>query len=364
MRVLLQHMHKPGEISGVVTFVELAASALRELGIEARIFPSSGAGWSDCRRAVSECDLVHLNSNEARLWACARISRKPILQMYHYPFWGGDVPFPGNRPRTLFRSFWATVQYRANNAGDQVWKWWFIKYATVCHVRTISRLMIGRAMDERIYATQFMVENAALPWSGEVCPLGIDFQDSEIKPPPINAKFLYLGRVDHQKGVDTLLRSVAMLRDEGVSCSVDVVGSGAQLEEIQKLRIELGLQNQIIIHGRLPRERAMEMMESALALIVPSRWNEPTGYVILEAASKGRVSIASRRGGIPEVIGPGLLFESEDAKGLAAHMRRLIENPQEAADLGLKAYEEARKNFSSAQMAKRLAVIYERLLRK
>jgi glycogen synthase len=106
------------------------------------------------------------------------------------------------------------------------------------------------------------------------------------------------------------------------------------------------------------------MLDSALALVVPSRWNEPTGYVILEAATRGRVCIAARRGGIPEVIGPGLLFENEDVAGLAAHMRRLLENPADATRLGIEAYKFGCANFSTRHMAMKLAEVYSRLLQK
>ena len=72
------------------------------------------------------------------------------------------------------------------------------------------------------------------------------------------------------------------------------------------------------------------LLASAHALVVPSRWREPAGLTVGEGMAAGAVVIASRVGGIPELLGDaGVLVRPDDPKALAAAMARVADDPAE-----------------------------------
>jgi glycosyltransferase involved in cell wall biosynthesis len=86
----------------------------------------------------------------------------------------------------------------------------------------------------------------------------------------------------------------------------------------------------------VPRERLRELIDDAALLVVPSR-SEGMGRIVLEASARSRPVVASRVGGISELIEDGrtgLLVAPEDADALAAAIIRLLEDPSTAAELG------------------------------
>jgi glycosyltransferase involved in cell wall biosynthesis len=73
-------------------------------------------------------------------------------------------------------------------------------------------------------------------------------------------------------------------------------------------------------------------------LVVPSRWAEPSGLTLGEGLATGLPVIASRTGGIPEVLGSaGIMVEPNDPAELAAAIRRLVDDPGLRARLGREA---------------------------
>ena len=88
---------------------------------------------------------------------------------------------------------------------------------------------------------------------------------------------LYVGRLVSDKGCDTLLRGLAILRDKGLIYKLNMIGKGEEEPKLQALTKELGLENQVTFWGQLPREELNVIMNDHKILIVPSRYEEPFG---------------------------------------------------------------------------------------
>jgi glycosyltransferase involved in cell wall biosynthesis len=87
---------------------------------------------------------------------------------------------------------------------------------------------------------------------------------------------------------------------------------------------------------------------------------------LLEAMAAGRAIVASRVGGIPEVIHDeieGLLVEPRDVQGLANKCLQLIESPDLASRVGISARRRVERDFSAQSMAKRVALLYDELIK-
>lgn len=85
--------------------------------------------------------------------------------------------------------------------------------------------------------------------------------------------------------------------------------------------------------------------------------------VVLEAMMAGLPVVATRVGGVPDAVGDcGLLVEPERPEALAEAMQRLMDDPLLAADLGRRARERARREYSLDRMVDRYLEVYERVV--
>lgn len=135
----------------------------------------------------------------------------------------------------------------------------------------------------------------------------------------------YLGRINVEKGVGTLLRACAMLPETGWRLRVagEAVAGLAEFEQMaQDLPVDF-----------LGFVEPKTFFDSIDVLVVPSIWPEPLGRVILEAYAMGVPALGSRSGGIPDLIGidnDDWLFDPDDAEMLAERLSALIQAPRES----------------------------------
>jgi glycosyltransferase involved in cell wall biosynthesis len=108
-------------------------------------------------------------------------------------------------------------------------------------------------------------------------------------------------------------------------------------------------------------------MASLDILVHASITGEPFGQVITEAMAVGKPVIASRGGGVPEIIAhgeTGLLTPMGDAQALADELISLIRDPAKARRLGAAGYEHVRRNFTAQQGARQVEGIYGKIIGK
>lgn len=124
--------------------------------------------------------------------------------------------------------------------------------------------------------------------------------------------FLYAGRLSNEKGVDVLLKALA-----GSNYKLKIAGRGPQENALRQLAKDLKLSEQVDFLGQQGREQLAKLLDGAIALAVPSIWYENMPLNILEALGRGCPVVASRIGGIPEIINNqinGWLAEPGDSK--------------------------------------------------
>lgn len=156
---------------------------------------------------------------------------------------------------------------------------------------------------------------------------GIDDREFEPVPPRLNAAdFLYLGMLRDLKGPDVFVDAFARTeRLIGRPLSALMIGDGPDRDKYAGMIVQRGLGQRLAL---LPAMRAREAFALARNVVVPSR-AESMPYVVLEALAAEKPVIASRVGGIPEVLGHDspALCEPGDAEALARVMASAIEEP-------------------------------------
>ena len=125
---------------------------------------------------------------------------------------------------------------------------------------------------------------------------------------------LYVGRLSPEKGVETIL---AADRLGHLPFPVHIVGDGPLLAEVERACVRPA--SRLVYLGRMARSQVAEQMKRATVLLVPSLWYEGFPMAMVEALSFGLPIIASRIGGLPEIVQDGhtgLLFEPGNPSAL------------------------------------------------
>src|SRR5438105_4097512 len=157
--------------------------------------------------------------------------------------------------------------------------------------------------------------------------------------------------LEHKKGHDVLLRAFARLRRAipGEGLALVLVGrSDAAEPRLRTLTNELGLSHDVFFCTDVPHQQVGVFLERAKAFCLPSR-SEPFGIAILEAGAYRLPVVASRVGGIPEIVidgENGLLVPPDDVEGLTAALHRVLADPDSARVFGERLHQRVATEFS------------------
>ena len=183
---------------------------------------------------------------------------------------------------------------------------------------------------------------------------------------PSRPYVIFVGRITRQKGVPVLLRAAALLDP---SAQLVLCAGAADTPELgeEVSTLVAGLQESrsgvLWIPEMLPKTEVIQLLTHALAFVCPSVY-EPLGIVNLEAMACSTAVVASRTGGIPEVVDDGvtgLLVPPDDPASLADALNRLLRGPGRAQAMGLAGRERAVTEFSWDTVAAQTAALYREL---
>ena len=167
--------------------------------------------------------------------------------------------------------------------------------------------------------------------------------------------------------MDNLIRAAYRLREQYRNVRLLIVGDGPIRADLEKLDAELqegnaGEESPVIFAGA--RQDISRLLGAMDMFVLPSL-NEALPIVILEAMAVGLPVVATRVGGVPEIVqdgATGLLVAPGDEAGLLAALNRLAEDTALRAKLANAGREQVRAQFTIEQMVRNLETIYEELL--
>ena len=170
---------------------------------------------------------------------------------------------------------------------------------------------------------------------------------------------LGIGRHVPQKGFDVLLQAFAQA--DQTSHDLLLAGDGPERPTLEGLAADLGLGDRMRFVGRADRPMAVSLFAGCSFFVLPSR-QEPQGIVNLEAMAAGKAVLASRVGGVPEIVQDdetGLLVPAEDVPALAQAIARLADDASLRQRLGAAGRERAQA-FDWDAIAEQYLGIYQR----
>ena len=163
-----------------------------------------------------------------------------------------------------------------------------------------------------------------------------------------------IGQIGAWKGHGDLLAALAKLKaaGRGFHCAVFGEGASEYVETLREHAATLGIGESISWRGYV-RDRA-ELFRDIDICVVPSRFDDPCPVIAIEASMRGIPVIASRSGGLPELVldgQTGLLFEPGNTAELAEKLEDLLDDPDRRAALGTNARARALRDFTVDRMA-------------
>jgi glycosyltransferase involved in cell wall biosynthesis len=174
---------------------------------------------------------------------------------------------------------------------------------------------------------------------------------------------LCVARLEDAKGIDILLKAVAILKEKVNSpLNVAVVGDGSKSEILFNLSQSLGLEN--VVHFLGLRKDVSHLMDVSKIFVLPSRW-EGLPMVILEAMAHGLPVVSTPVGGIPEIVKSGengILVPEEDPNSLSEVIFRLLHDSDLLENLSKNAYEFVKQYYSIETYTKNLLGLFRGIL--
>jgi glycosyltransferase involved in cell wall biosynthesis len=171
-----------------------------------------------------------------------------------------------------------------------------------------------------------------------------------------------VGRMVWAKGYSDLIQALERLNNPRLY--VLIAGDGELRPDLEAQIRQAGLTDRIRLLGFTDHDTVLSIVKASDLFVMPSR-SEGTPIALLEAAALARPILATRAGGIPELVTDGqhaLLVSVGDSAGLADGFEHLLQNPDLAQRLGMCAREHVIENFSLSAQVKATQLAYARAI--
>ena len=263
-----------------------------------------------------------------------------------------------------------------------------IPYVTTFHglvpnnVKMLERDKISKVLEEgdaffvnTRFARSQLLNFGCPPESVYIIPQGTDTNDFPFRARRIEpgkpVVILSVGRLSIEKGFHIAIRAIARLKEHFPDIEYRIIGGGLEEQNLRDLIKSLGLEDVVSLCGSVSTHELRDYYEKAAIFVLPSIdlhdgfHTETQGVVLQEAQASGIPVIASRAGGIPEVIidrKTGLLFDEGDDAGLARNIESLIRDSELFKQISLQARRDVEDNFSVEVIRDKLVDVYTKLI--
>jgi glycosyltransferase involved in cell wall biosynthesis len=172
----------------------------------------------------------------------------------------------------------------------------------------------------------------------------------------------WVGRMTTVKRTDDVLRALKGLLDRGVDAHLCLVGDGPDRDHLERYAHELGVVRRCLFLGY--QDEVGRFYQAIDALILPST-NEGTPVSVIEALAAQRPAVATRVGGIPDVIRhnvDGFLVDVGDADALAEQLALLAGDPARRAEMGAEGRANVLERYAVDRLVDDIDALYRSLL--
>jgi glycosyltransferase involved in cell wall biosynthesis len=201
-------------------------------------------------------------------------------------------------------------------------------------------------------------------------PVGIDTGDLKetAKQQPFTEKYgrslIYVGNLTAPKRAETIIRAMQKVTEMYADCRLVLIGEGTLRPSLEALADELGLRKHVHFCGALPHEEVLQMLKCADVFVHCSDY-EGLGMAVMEAMGAGLPVVASRVGGVPDLVlegKTGFMIPPDDVERYAEKILLLLKNDQLRQELGSNARRFAEKHLNKQTILAQLETVYGEIL--
>lgn len=175
-----------------------------------------------------------------------------------------------------------------------------------------------------------------------------------------------LGFLAKFKGFSVLVKSIELVVKNDLNVHLKIAGEGPEKKGLKKMVRNFGLESHIEFIGKIPFDGLSQQYSECDIVIFPSIYAEPFGRVALEAMYHGKPVIASKVGGIPEIVEnseTGILVKPDDVYELAQAIINLVINPSLRKKMGKKGRIAIENLFNEENIVNQTLAVYETVIK-
>jgi glycosyltransferase involved in cell wall biosynthesis len=173
-----------------------------------------------------------------------------------------------------------------------------------------------------------------------------------------------VGRISPWKGQDIFIRAAAMVLKQFPACRFQIVGSAlfgedALESQLKQLAASLGVGDRVEFLGF--RKDVPEIIANSTLLVHASTVPEPFGQVIVQAMAEGKPVVATRGGGVLEIVDDGktgLLVPMKDVEAMAEAICKILSNSEQAAEMGRAGQKKFLEKFTIETTVEKVQEVY------
>ncbi len=363
LRIGLCAPYDLGRDGGVNSHIRAQARVLRGLGHDVCVFGASSAPLADGEVALSTSISLVIGGTETGIgvdprswWRVAGLFRTARFDVLHL-----HEPLMPLVPWFALRQSTVPVVATFHTHREQGHRWYGPYHWLLAPLmqRIHVRLAVSDAA-RRTVANDF-------PGDYEVVPNGIDvnrFRQAAARPAtmPDDRRFvLFVGRLEPRKGVDRLIRAMAVVQQQAPDARLVIVGEGPDRAALEATARDAGVY--ATFTGHVSDDDLPAYYRAADIVCSPALGGESFGVVLLEAMAAGRPIVATRIEGYRELLasaGSARLVDVDDEAAIGREITLLLDAPELRRTLGASGAAFVRA-YDWNTIARRLESIYTRL---
>ncbi|TVR63878.1 MAG: glycosyltransferase family 1 protein [Gemmatimonadales bacterium] len=362
MKILLHCVYYPPEVGGLESHVAELARGLVEAGHEVRVVTSRSLPLAPAEEVVDGVRIrrTWFPSRSAPGWVLHALGSIPVTM--RWARWADVVHaqafasiLPCHLAARRYRRPLVTTLHTSH----------FLVRARSRRWRPILAGLVRRSDHTLAASVEIARVGEGLAAGIQVEPLtnGVDTDrfrpvPPTIPPEPGTRRIVVPRRLFPKNGVEYLIRALPLAARDEPGLQALLVGDGPERTRLEALAAELGVAERIRFLGGRPHGEMPGLLCSGEVAVFPSLM-EATSVAALECMACGVPVVASRVGGLPEIVDRevGRLAEPGDAQSLATALVDLLRDP-ELPDLGRRARARVVDHWSNARLVKRHEEIY------
>jgi glycosyltransferase involved in cell wall biosynthesis len=234
--------------------------------------------------------------------------------------------------------------------------------------RLVTRWILRRA--SHVTATSVVLGQAALELAGDIAdrfsvlPFGVAVPESPAPMPPPPVRLCFIKQHRARYGPDILLRALALATRKIPDLHLTMAGVGEMTENLRQLTRDLNLTQHVDFVGMVDNRSIYSLLEEHHIMVMPS-FEEAFGVAALEAGACARPVIASRVGGIPEVVQDGvtgILVPPGDVSALSAAIVTLAGDLDRSTTMGCAGHQFVSKTYSWERSLDLMSALYQQVI--